>query len=114
MLMATFQASLKTLSTTPGTLVELVGRMNRYACTNSQNGRRFTTAFIAEYDPATRLLTYVNAGHNNPILRRNTGVDGAAGSRWRAAGHHGRGALRVRDGDAADWRLAGHFHRRRG
>ena len=74
MLMATFQASLKTLSATPGSLTELVGRMNRYACTNSQNGRRFTTAFIAEYDPATRLLTYVNAGHNNPILRRKTGA----------------------------------------
>ncbi len=74
MLMATFQASLKTLSITPGTLIELVGRMNRYACTNSQNGRRFTTAWIAEYNPATRLLTYVNAGHNNPILRRKTGA----------------------------------------
>jgi phosphoserine phosphatase RsbU/P len=74
MLMATFQASLKTLSTTPGTLTELVGRMNRYACSNSQNGRRFTTAFIAEYDPALRVLTYVNAGHNNPMLRRQGGV----------------------------------------
>ncbi len=74
MLMATFQASLKTLSATPGSLTELVGRMNRYACTNSQNGRRFTTAFIAEYAPATRTLTYVNAGHNTPILRRPTGA----------------------------------------
>jgi serine phosphatase RsbU (regulator of sigma subunit) len=73
MLMATFQASLKTISTLPGSLVELVGRMNAYACSNSQNGRRFTTAFIAEYDPATRTLTYVNAGHNNPILRRQSG-----------------------------------------
>ena len=73
MLMATFQASLKTLSTTPGSLVELVGRMNAYACSNSQNGRRFTTAFIGEYDPASRILTYVNAGHNNPILRRQSG-----------------------------------------
>jgi sigma-B regulation protein RsbU (phosphoserine phosphatase) len=74
MLMATFQASLKTLSDTPGTLTELVARMNRYACSNSQNGRRFTTAFIAEYEPATRLLTYVNAGHNNPIVLRRTGA----------------------------------------
>lgn len=73
-LMATFQASLKTLSSTPGSLTELVGRMNRYACTNSQNGRRFTTAFIADYDPATHTLTYVNAGHNNPILRRQSGL----------------------------------------
>ena len=73
MLMATFQASLKTLSNTPGSLTELTTRMNRYACSNSQKGRRFTTAFIAEYDPASRRLTYVNAGHNNPILRRKSG-----------------------------------------
>ncbi|HEX3914509.1 MAG TPA: PP2C family protein-serine/threonine phosphatase [Steroidobacteraceae bacterium] len=74
MLMATFQASLKTLSSTPGTLTELVARMNSYACSNSQHGRRFTTAFIAEYEPLSRRLTYVNAGHNNPILRRQTGA----------------------------------------
>lgn len=74
MLMATFQASLKTLAGTPGSLTELVGRMNNYACSNSQNGRRFTTTFIAEYDPASRGLTYVNAGHNAPILRRGSGA----------------------------------------
>jgi sigma-B regulation protein RsbU (phosphoserine phosphatase) len=74
MLMATFQASLKTLSSTPGSLTELATSMNRYACSNSQKGRRFTTAFIAEYDPASRRLTYINAGHNNPILRRSTGL----------------------------------------
>jgi sigma-B regulation protein RsbU (phosphoserine phosphatase) len=74
MLMATFQASLKTLSSTPGTLTELVARMNSYACSNSQHGRRFTTAFIAEYEPLSRRLMYVNAGHNNPILRRQTGA----------------------------------------
>jgi sigma-B regulation protein RsbU (phosphoserine phosphatase) len=47
--------------------------MNGYACSNSQNGRRFTTTFIAEYDPGLRTLSYVNAGHNNPILRRQSG-----------------------------------------
>jgi phosphoserine phosphatase RsbU/P len=74
MLMATFQASLKTLSSTHSALTVLVSRMNRYACGNSQNGRRFTTAFIAEYDPASRRLIYVNAGHNDPILRRQAGL----------------------------------------
>jgi hypothetical protein len=73
MLMATFQASLKTLSSTHSPLTELVARMNRYACSNSQRGRRFTTAFIAEYDPSSRRLIYVNAGHNNPVVRRRTG-----------------------------------------
>jgi sigma-B regulation protein RsbU (phosphoserine phosphatase) len=70
LLMATFQASLKTLSATPSSLRELVERMNHYACTNSQSGLRFTTAFISEYAPATRTLTYINAGHNVPLLRR--------------------------------------------
>ena len=74
MLMATFQASLKTLCSTPTSLTELVSRMNRYACTNSQNGRRFTTAYIGEYNATTRSLTYVNAGHNDPILRRKSGL----------------------------------------
>jgi phosphoserine phosphatase RsbU/P len=74
MLMATFQASLKTLSTLPITLPELVADMNKYACTNSQGGLRFTTAFISEYDAAHRTLHYINAGHNNPILRRNNGL----------------------------------------
>lgn len=74
MLMATFQASLKTLARMPGSLADLVGRMNTYACSNSQNGRRFTTTFIAEYDPSSRRVTYVNAGHNPPMLRRRTGA----------------------------------------
>ncbi len=73
LLMATFQASLKTLSAIPCSLAELVAGMNQYACTNSQDGLRFTTAFLAEYDPVTRTLTYINAGHNNPILRRSAG-----------------------------------------
>jgi phosphoserine phosphatase RsbU/P len=73
MLMATFQASLKTLSTAQVALPELAANMNRYACTNSQGGLRFTTAFLAEYDPVYRTFTYINAGHNNPILRRASG-----------------------------------------
>jgi len=74
LLMATIQSSLKTLATMPGSLAELVGRMNQYACGNSQEGRRFTTAFLGEYDAASRTLTYVNAGHNAPILRRASGA----------------------------------------
>jgi sigma-B regulation protein RsbU (phosphoserine phosphatase) len=74
MLMATFQASLKTLSTAQVPLSELVANMNRYACSNSQGGLRFTTAFLAEYDAARRTFLYINAGHNNPILRRASGA----------------------------------------
>jgi sigma-B regulation protein RsbU (phosphoserine phosphatase) len=74
MLMATFQASLRTLSTSGIPLAELVSGINRYACSNSQGGVRFTTAFLAELDAATGDVTYVNAGHNIPILRKASGV----------------------------------------
>jgi phosphoserine phosphatase RsbU/P len=74
LLMATFQASLRTISSTSASLAEIVAGMNKYACTNSQGGLRFTTAFLAEFDPLTRTLAYINAGHNNPILRRSSGA----------------------------------------
>jgi phosphoserine phosphatase RsbU/P len=73
MLMATFQASLRTLSSSRVSLAELADGLNRYACSNSQGGSRFTTAFLAELDPATGNIAYVNGGHNAPILRRRSG-----------------------------------------
>ncbi len=74
MLMATFQASLRTLSTSGVALAELMAGVNRYACSNTQGGVRFTTAFLAELDAATGDLVYVNAGHNVPILRKSSGA----------------------------------------
>ncbi|MGO8791361.1 MAG: PP2C family protein-serine/threonine phosphatase [Terriglobia bacterium] len=73
LLMATFQASLHTVATASTPLAEIVRRMNEYACAHSLRGSRFTTAFFADFDPATRVLTYIRAGHNVPILRRATG-----------------------------------------
>jgi phosphoserine phosphatase RsbU/P len=73
LLMATFQASLRTLAAAPTSLVDLVQGLNRYASAYSLRGLRFTTAFFAELDPATRTLHYVNAGHNLPIVRRASG-----------------------------------------
>jgi sigma-B regulation protein RsbU (phosphoserine phosphatase) len=73
LLMATMQASLRTLSATSSTLRDLVQGLNHYACSNSQGGLRYTTAFLAEFDPASRVFTYINAGHNHPVLRRASG-----------------------------------------
>ncbi len=76
LLMATLQASLRTLASEGIPLVQLAERLNRYACAHSLGGQRFTTAVVALYDPATRQLEYVNAGHNSPIVRRiNGGID---------------------------------------
>ena len=73
LLMATFQASLHTLTATSATLDEVVTNLDRYCRAHSLEGRRFTTAFLAELHIDTREIVYVNAGHNHPILRRATG-----------------------------------------
>lgn len=73
LLMATFQASLHSLAERPGSLDELAHDVNRYACAHSLAGLRFTTAFMAQHEPASRQVRYVNAGHNAPFLCRASG-----------------------------------------
>jgi phosphoserine phosphatase RsbU/P len=104
LLMATFQASLKTLSATPCSLPDLAKALNQYACGNSQGGLRFTTAFLAEYDPATRVLNYANAGHNNPMFRRSSGaierlVAGGLPLGIQAEARYESGSVTLRSGD---------------
>jgi serine phosphatase RsbU (regulator of sigma subunit) len=74
LLMATLQASLRTIAGEGVPVAELVARLNRYASAYSLDGRRFTTAVLCEYDTLSRQLTYVNAGHNAPIVRRANGA----------------------------------------
>ena len=73
LLMATFQASLRALAATTASLDEIVEGLERYARAHSLEGLRFTTAFLAEINLNTREMTYVNCGHNDPILRRSSG-----------------------------------------
>jgi serine phosphatase RsbU (regulator of sigma subunit) len=80
LLMATFQASLHTVARNGVPLGELVFRLNRYACAHSLDGLRFTTAVLAEFDPKTRRLDYINAGHNAPVVKRHN-ANGASGNR---------------------------------
>lgn len=73
LVMATFQASLRTLALEPTSLPNLIAGLNLYACQHGVGGQRFITAFIAEIDTASRSLTYINAGHNLPLLHRASG-----------------------------------------
>ncbi len=104
MLMATFQASLRALESTGIAFPELVRGLNSYACENSLNGLRFTTAFLAEIDVSTRDMVYTSAGHNPPLLRRAD----AAVERLEAGGlpfgierhqQYERGSTRLAPGD---------------
>lgn len=86
LLMSTVQASLRTqASLTWGRIPELVTSMNRLLC-ESTDMSHYATFFYAEYDETARRLTYVNAGHNPPMLFRNglrpgSSVDGMNGGR---------------------------------
>jgi sigma-B regulation protein RsbU (phosphoserine phosphatase) len=74
MLMATFQASLRTLAGTQATFSEMVVGLDRYGREHNMGGRRFTTAFFTEIDPTTGVMRHINAGHNAPILLRAAGA----------------------------------------
>jgi sigma-B regulation protein RsbU (phosphoserine phosphatase) len=105
LLMATLQASLRTIAGENAALADLVARLNRYACAHSLNGLRFTTAVLSEYNPASRRLTYVNAGHNAPILRRANGAletleVGGLPLGIRLDRHYETASLELRPGDA--------------
>ncbi len=70
MLMANFQATLRTLFTYQDFELEfLITELNKTVFTNA-NGEKFITFFIAKYNAKTRKLKYVNAGHNWPLLIR--------------------------------------------
>lgn len=67
MLMANFQANFHTLIKQRTDLGEFVHQLNE-SVNWLTAGERFITFFIAEYDVNKRILKYVNAGHNPPIL----------------------------------------------
>ena len=68
--MASLQASLRGQLLHPHLdLAALIGDVNRLVHESSPTGL-FASLFYAEYEPATRMLQYVNAGHNPPIVVR--------------------------------------------
>ncbi len=72
LLMASLRASLRSAAQLqPGDLCTLMRHVNRLVY-ESSTANRYATFFYAELDPSTRLLNYVNAGHNPPIILRGS------------------------------------------
>jgi sigma-B regulation protein RsbU (phosphoserine phosphatase) len=65
-LMASVHASLRALAGTT-TPAALLSRINAFLFESTQ-ANKYVTLFYAELDPATRRLSYVNAGHVPPVL----------------------------------------------
>jgi phosphoserine phosphatase RsbU/P len=70
LMMASLQASLRGQTIKPSeTLSEMIHHINRLVYEASADNR-YATFFYAQYDPVQRLLRYVNAGHNPPMVIR--------------------------------------------
>ena len=70
LLMSTVQASLRCQLSGNRSLTDVVSSMNRML-RRSTAASGYATFFLADFDNATNCLTYVNAGHNPPMLVRN-------------------------------------------
>lgn len=77
MLMSSLQTALRTIAPEVDSPAEVLERINRFYIHNI-HFTTFVTVFLACFDPSTRTLTYVNAGHNPPAVRRK----GDSSIRW--------------------------------
>jgi sigma-B regulation protein RsbU (phosphoserine phosphatase) len=74
LLMANFQATVRTLFKYQRfELAFLMEELNKKVVLNAK-GEKFITFFIAHYNASSRKLTYINAGHNHPMLFMNRKV----------------------------------------
>ena len=62
LLMASLQASVRSLFPTAADLGQLQAKLNDALC-RSSSVARYATAFVADFDPETRRMNYSNAGH---------------------------------------------------
>jgi sigma-B regulation protein RsbU (phosphoserine phosphatase) len=73
LLMASLQASLRTLSPRGEDLRERLRAVNRLLV-ESTEASRYATLFLAEYEDASGRMRFVNCGHNPPLLLRAGGT----------------------------------------
>lgn len=72
LLISMIQASLRTQAGEIRAPREVVGRLNRLLCETTTSDR-FATLFLGLVDPQGLMLTFTNAGHDPPIVRRANG-----------------------------------------
>ncbi len=73
LLMSSLHASIHAQVAAKTSLYEMVKSVNLYLAENTPSNR-FITLFIAELDPNTGILNYINAGHNPPLVGRADGT----------------------------------------
>lgn len=72
LLMASLQARLQVLVESEHDLARLAMILNRITAEHCP-GNRFVTLFLCELDPSSGVMSFVNAGHNPPLVLRRGG-----------------------------------------
>ncbi|MDQ3013564.1 MAG: SpoIIE family protein phosphatase, partial [Acidobacteriota bacterium] len=72
LLMSSIHAAVRAHTTTRLSASEVIGEINQYIYDNTP-ANRYVTLFYSELDPRSHQLTYINAGHNPPMLVRASG-----------------------------------------
>ena len=73
LLMSSLHAAVHAQAGSHETLVETISAVNRYLADNIPPNR-FVTLFYAELDPASGSLSFLNAGHNPPLIVHAAGT----------------------------------------
>jgi phosphoserine phosphatase RsbU/P len=73
LLMSSLHASIHAQSGSHDSLVSTISAVNRYLADNIPPNR-FVTLFYAELDPETGALSFLNAGHNPPLIVHSAGT----------------------------------------
>lgn len=68
--MSNFQASLRVMVRQKMGLIDIISELNRLIYENMQ-GMNFITSFMGVVDLNSKLLVYINSGHNPPIITTN-------------------------------------------
>ena len=73
LLMSSLHAAVHAQSALHNSLAETIGAVNNYLAENTP-ANRFVTLFYAELDPKTGGLSFINAGHNPPLIVHAAGT----------------------------------------
>jgi serine phosphatase RsbU (regulator of sigma subunit) len=73
LLMSSLHAAVHAQASAQSSLTETISAVNKYLAENIPSNR-FVTLFYAELDPQTGALSFINAGHNPPLIVHSAGT----------------------------------------
>jgi sigma-B regulation protein RsbU (phosphoserine phosphatase) len=104
LMMANVQSSLRTAALFTGDDLAALLKIVNHQAYSSSSADRYATLFYGVFDGPSRILRYVNAGHNSPVVIRRDGSmhcleTGGAPVGLFADSEYGEGSIKLETGD---------------